>query len=192
MQNIYYHINSYKKYKVGDVIEIGNDYNLMAKNLFATKYFNNKNEDANMIMINMFMNKQLEFANVTDLNIVRKTVNHEAFISRELIFEYVRKEKYPYLPSRLKCLYLSKDKYNLEEWESIFQRMDRKPLQLLQLELDGTIFEGNVSYILKQNNSLNDKLEQANKYWSGDKEKMIPEILFVGKAKVIGIIKEYN
>ncbi len=48
-------------------------------------------------------------------------------------------------------------------------------------------FEGNASLILRQSNSINDKIIQAKNYWSGDKTNLISEYLFVGKAKVLEV-----
>lgn len=189
MNNIYYHINSYKKYNAGDIIGIGDDYNFMAKEMFNAKYFNSDGIDANEIMIQMKKNNNLTFNN-EDFEVVKNTISNDSFVIRELIFEEIRKELFPDKPSRLKCLFLSKTLDENSEWESIFKRINRKPLQLLKLEVEGNIFEGDSSLILRQNNSIDDKVNQAKEYWSCTSAK-IPEYLFTGKAKVIEIVKEY-
>ena len=189
LNNIYYHINSYKKYNAGDIIGIGDDYNFMAKEMFNAKYFNSDGIDANEIMIQMKKNNNLTFNN-EDFGVAKNTISNDSFVIRELIFEEIRVELFPNKPSRLKCLYLFKTLEENNEWESIFKRINRKPLQLLKLEVEGNIFEGDSSLILRQNNSIDDKVNQAKEYWSNTNAK-IPEYLFTGKAKVIEIVKEY-
>ena len=84
-------------------------------------------------------------------------------------------------------MYVLKDKDEVNGWLEIFKRINRKPLQIVKLELEGDVFEGNSSLILRQSNSINDKIIQAKNYWSGDKTNLIPEYLFVGKAKVLEV-----
>ena len=104
----------------------------------------------------------------------------------------VRKELNSNLPSRLKCLYVCKTKEEVREWNNIFKRTNKKDFQILKLNLNGKIFIGDASFVLRQNISLNKKKIQAQKYWNGDKKNNINEYLFVGKAEVKEILNLEN
>lgn len=121
-------------------------------------------------------------------NLIFKTVNDSAMITRELMFEEVRKELNPNLPSRLKCLYVCKTKKEIKDWIDIFRRTNKKEFQIVKLKLTGSIFIGDASFILRQNISLNRKKEQAKMYWNGEKKDKINEYLFVGTAVVEDIL----
>lgn len=187
MKNIYYHITSINKLHTGDVIEFGKEYNNFYKEMINIKHYNNSGKDANDVMLDLFNNKSLLFKSINDLKTVLNTVNDDAFILRELVFEHIRKCYFPECPSRFKCMYVLKDRDEVNSWLEIFKRINRKPLQIVKLELEGDVFEGNASLILRQSNSINDKIIQAKNYWSGDKTNLIPEYLFVGKAKVLEV-----
>ena len=121
-------------------------------------------------------------------NLIFKTINDSAMITRELMFEEVRKELNPNLPSRLKCLYVCKTKKEIKDWIDIFRRTNKKDFQILKLKLTGSIFVGDASFILRQYISLNRKKEQAKMYWNGEKKDKINEYLFVGTAVVEDIL----
>lgn len=188
-KEIYYHINTGKKLLIGDTLDIGNTYNNFYHEIYNTEYLNN-NKDANECLLEMQKNKTLTFKNVTEANLVFKTVNDSAMITRELIFEEARKEINPELPSRFKCLYVCQNINEINNWLEIFKRTDKTNIQIVKLELTGNIFCGDASLILRQNISLNKKKEQAKKYWNGIKDKSINEYLFIGTARVIDIIEK--
>ena len=63
-------------------------------------------------------------------NLVFKTINDSAMITRELMFEEVRKELNSNLPSRLKCLYVCKTKKEIKDWINILVEQIRKIFNL--------------------------------------------------------------
>ena len=107
--------------------------------------------------------------NKDTVNLVFKTINDSAMITRKLMLEEVRKELNPNLPSRLKCLYVCKTKKEIKDWINIFSRTNKKDFQIVKLRLNGNIFIGDASFILRQNISLNRKKKQAKMYWNGKK-----------------------
>lgn len=185
---IYYHINTGKKLEVGNVLEIGKVFNNFYYEIYDTEHLV-KGKDANQILMEM----KKEHGVISDNNmdeLILKTINDDAMITRELMFEETRKEVNSELPSRLKCLYVCKTKKEIKEWLDIFQRTSKKHFQILKLKLTGTIFCGDASFILRQNISLHKKKEQAKMYWSGSKKNNINEYLFIGKAIVEDILNE--
>lgn len=190
-EEIYYHINTGRKLEIGDVLEIGDKYNNFYYQIYNTEYLED-NKDANEILIEMKKNNSLTFANSDIAMVVSKTVNDSAMITRELMFEEVRNEINNELPSRLKCLYVCKTEDEIKSWLEIFKRTNKKDYQILKIKLTGKIFEGDASYVLRQNISLNKKREQAKLYWSGNKKDNISEYLFEGIVVVEDILdKKY-
>ena len=183
---IYYHINTGQKLQIGDTLKIGEAFNNFYYEIYNTEYLV-RGKDANQYLINMQKEQNLILDN--DIaNLIFKTVNNDAMITRELMFEEVRKELNSNLPSRLKCLYVCKTKEEVQDWINIFKRTNKNNLQLLKLRLTGNIFLGDASFVLRQNISLNKKKEQARRYWNGEKGKGINEYLFVGEAIVEEIL----
>lgn len=182
----YYHINTGQNLQVGDILEIGKRFNNFYYEIYNIEHLKN-GKDANRYLIDMKKGKNLVLNN--DIaNLIFKTVNDSAMITRELMFEEVRKELNPNLPSRLKCLYVCKTKKEIKDWINIFRRTNKKDFQIVKLKLTGSIFVGDASFILRQNISLNRKNEQAKMYWNGEKKDKINEYLFVGTAVVEDIL----
>ena len=153
IDEIYYHINTGPKLQIGDTLQIGKKFNNFYYEVYNTEHLKN-GKDANQYLIDMKKERNLVLNNdVADL--VFKTINDNAMITRELIFEEVRKELNPDLPSRLKSLYVCKNKKEIKEWIKIFNRTNKKEFQILKLKLTGNIFLGDASFILRQNISLN-------------------------------------
>lgn len=182
---IYYHINSSKPFNIGDILNVGLKYNNFYYEIYNIKHsFNNM--DANEILLKMKQEHRL-LLDKNEASIIFNTINDDAMITRELMFEEVRKEINSKLPSRLKCLYVCENQEEVENWLDIFKRTNKKTYQILKLKLTGDIFIGDASFILRQNISLNEKREQAKLYWSGARKNNINEYLFTGKAEVVDI-----
>ena len=154
---IYYHIHSQSQLgqnlQVGDTLEIGQKFNNFYYEIYNIEHLEN-GKDANQHLIDMKKEENLELNNDT-ANLIFKTINDNAMITRELMFEEVRKELNINLPSRLKCLYVCKTKREIKDWINIFSRTNKKDFQILKLKLTGDIFIGDASFILRQNISLN-------------------------------------
>lgn len=184
----YYHINTGKKLNVGDILNIGESYNNFYYEIYNSEYLLD-GKDANEILINKRKNKDYNISDIEEFKLIYDTINNSAMITRELIFEEVRKEINDELPSRLKCLYVCNSLDEIEEWLNIFKRTNKKDYQILELELTGKVFTGDASYILRQNISLNKKRHQAKEYWKGNKVHNQKESLFEGIAIVKKIVK---
>lgn len=183
---IFYHINTGKKLQIGDILVIGDEFNKFYYDIYNIEHLSNL-KDANEYLIEMKKNKSYTFdKNIFDL--IFQTVNDDAMITRELIFEEERKKINLDLPSRLKCLYVCKTNEEVRQWIDIFKRTNKKDFQILKLNLNGKMFIGDASFILRQNISLNKKKIQARKYWNADKKDNINEYLFIGTAEVKEIL----
>lgn len=188
IKKTYYHINTGKILNVGDILNIGESYNNFYHEIYNSEYLLEE-KDANELLINNRKNKDYNINDIEEFKLIYDTINNSAMITRELIFEEVRKEINDELPSRLKCLYVCNSLDEIEEWLNIFKRTNKKDYQILELELTGKVFTGDASYILRQNISLNKKRQQAKEYWKGNKIHNHKESLFEGIAIVKKIVK---
>ena len=184
-KEIYYHANSGKEYKVGDTLV----FNARTHNKMYDEVYNNEykldNIDANELLINKKRNNDTNLS-IDEFLLVFKTINNDAFVLRELALEEVRKNKYPNYPSRLNCLYVTKDKEDAINWSNILKRNKKVCKQILTLELTGELFTFDGSLMKRLNTSYQKQLEMAEEYWNSIPSSN-PEYLFYGEAKVIDV-----
>lgn len=106
---------------------------------------------------------------------------------RELVFEEVRREMFPSLPTRRTAMWLF-DQRSSDFWINWFRR---NPLrrQILTLSATGSIHVGNQQYLDSDLTSYQAYRENAQQYWSGSSTKNATnnEILFVGTFKVVSV-----
>lgn len=181
-QATYYHINTGKLLSVGDVIDAGEKWNGFRDELYSTEYLLD-GKDANGHLLDVRRSGRNECSGDI-FKLVAQTIYSDAAITRELIFEEVRREIDDNLPSRLRCLYVCKTLDEIKQWLEIFNRANKTVTQTLQLSLTGEVFNGDAAFILRQNISLNKKCQQAYDYWTGKRRDGIDEYLFTGKAVV--------
>ena len=177
----YYHIDYNNRLRVGET------YNTRENDLYEEIYNSEylvDGKDSIEILNDKRKNNDTKLS-IDELNAIYKTLSNQAFITRELMFEKVRKEKDESLPSRLKCLFVCKDLEEIKLWIDILKRNKKEDYKIYKVRLDGKMFCGNASLVLRQNISLNKKIEQAKKYWSGNNDNLIPEYLFEGKFEVV-------
>jgi len=107
-------------------------------------------------------------------------------LTREWIFEEVRKEFFPNLPSRHRCIWVIPDnKDAIQYW---WKTMGEKG-QILKLELTGKIYRTNQQYLKRITAPLDQIRMNAFRYWAGASgdNPAEDEYLFEGFAKVLDI-----
>ena len=179
-KEIYYHANSGNKLNIGDTLVFNsNTHNKMYDEVYNNEY------KLDGIDANQLLNSKKDLSK-EEFDLVLNTVNNDAFVMRELSLEEVRKAKYSSYPSRLNCLYVTKDKEDAINWVNILKRNRKQCNQILTLELTGELFVGDGNLMKRQNNSYQKHLEVAEHYWNSNNPS-IPEYLFYGEAKVIDL-----
>ena len=188
-KKIYYHINTGDVLEIGNIIDMRNRHNKFYDEIYDSEYLLD-GMDANMLLVNKRRNKEYANFDMDEFRLVFETVNNSAMVTRELIFEEVRKEVDTELPSRMKCLYVCESMEDINKWLEIFKRTNKKnkDYQIVKLELTGKCVTLDASYVLRQNISLNKKREQAKSYWNGEVKDDEKEVLFEGTAIVKEII----
>jgi hypothetical protein len=101
-------------------------------------------------------------------------------ICRELAFESIRKEFYPELPSRQKCIWLMPDnEKSLELWKNTIHNEHQK---IFKVTADGNIHRAVQKWLIGGTFSLNKWITLAHKYWKGEDSGSIEdEIIFEEK-----------
>lgn len=190
---ILYQISTDRNYKVGDKLTFGKEYNGQGNRILNTKFNDGKNAMYKLGFNyadskNIFKKKDL----VIDLC---KTMQESDFVLRELAVEEVRKTKYPNLPSRLRCMFLSDTKQVvLDNLKTFHLKGVGKHFQAVAVKLTGELFYAKSVALPRNGLSYGEYMEIADKYWSQDQDssESVKEILFEGKAEIVEIIEEFT
>ena len=188
---ILYQVATDRNYKVGDVIEFSSELNGNGYRVYNSK-FNDGKEAYHKVGFNYANSKKI-FKNKNLIVNMSKSLSESDFVLRELAAEEVRKEKYPEYPSRLKCMFLSEKKETaLENLKDFYKSGKGKLFQAIAVELEGNLFYARSKGLQRNGSSYGEYLKIADEYWSQNQKSKeeAKEILFVGKAKVVEILKE--
>ncbi|MBU1011366.1 MAG: DUF2441 domain-containing protein [Bacteroidetes bacterium] len=105
---------------------------------------------------------------------------------QETIFEFIRKEINPQLPSRQSCIWITETIEDLRKWSDMF-----KCPTILKLKLNGKIHKTSGKFIdIIQNRDLYTARLNATEYWRGkynDRDEI--EFLFEGNFEIVDKIK---
>lgn len=188
---IFYHVATDRDYKVGDKFIFGKSFNGQGERVYNSKFYDEKTAlhqigfeyvDSK----NIFKNKNLTIQ-------LCKALAESDFVIRELAIEEVRKQKFPTLPSRLKCMFLTDKKENVLKGVKIFyQKGFGTHFQAVSVRLNGNLFYAKDVFMPRVGKSYGEYLEMAEKYWSQDQNSNAPiqEILFEGEAEIVEILDE--
>lgn len=197
-------INKHDNYHEGRILYPGTAFNSMHETFLgmsssipaATKTINGKAIDF-MARFDKYLEKKIERDNISPeelkeiLWFARAYAANSSINTREMILEEVRRESYPTLPSRYKCIWLT-DEEGIEFWIPEIIKKDGK-YEIYKVNADGNLF-------LSTNTLLPDcylknkaMYEQAHKYWNPNPEYLKTakdkEYLFEGELKLIKKIK---
>ena len=114
---------------------------------------------------------------------------------RELAMEQVRRERYPQYPSRLACLYVSREVGPAREWAAYFARIGRPTYAIVELEVSGRCFVGDAINCFDGTPDQADNLARAERYWQNapnSEGEPIWEMLVDGDIRVVRMIEEIN
>ncbi len=188
---IFYQVATDRDYKVGDKLVFGKDYNVQGQRVFNTRFYTEGKA---------FHDLGFEYADSKkilknkDLVIkISKALSESDFVIRELAVEEVRKEKFPNLPSRLKCMYLTDKKENVLSGVKEFHKKGfGTQFQAVAVKLNGNVFFAKSVYMPRLGLSYQRYRELAEKYWSQDQnsDDKIQEVLFEGTAEIVEILDE--
>ena len=187
---ILYQVATDRNYKVGDKLHFGEESNGQKFNCLNLKF----NKDGQPLHKLGFDNaKKGIFKNKSLMIDMSKALNNYDFIMREFALEEVRRQQFPNLPSRFKCMFLSEDEDTcLNNLESMQNRTKGKQFQVIKVKVNGEAFYVKDFAMSRLGLSFNEYKQEAVKYWSQNQnsKSATKEILFVGDAEVVEILKE--
>ena len=188
---VLYQVATDRNYKVGDVIEFGENYNGQGVRIYNSKF--NDGKDAYHKLGFKYADSKNVFKNKTLIIEMAKSLSESDFVLRELAAEEVRKEKYADFPSRLKCMFLSdKREVVLENLKTFYQKGYGSHFQAIAVKLNGRLFYARSKGLQRSGLSYGEYLKIADEYWGQDQgsNDEVKEILFEGRAEVIEILGE--
>ena len=196
---IYYHINKENcTWKIGDEIEFGTKSNLYWRFL-ANKgdSININGEDFEVYkIVNAAYDEYIKeypppakmkgyhFNPIRTLKESIDSLGNALKICREISFESIRKDFYPKLPSRQKCIWLIPNNgESLEFWKNVIKNKQRR---IFKVAVEGNIHRAAQEWLVGGTFSVNRWNEMAHNYWKGENSGTIQdEVLFCGKIKIL-------
>lgn len=104
-------------------------------------------------------------------------------VVREMHFENVRTKKFPELPSRLHCIWLTESVEDARYW--VNRLSDRVNCRIFRVEVNGRMHKANEGHLSQEAEPYECTLRRANEYWSGVTSNGRNEILFEGGLRVL-------
>ena len=114
---------------------------------------------------------------------------------RELAMEEVRQARFPEFPSRMACLYVSRELEESRRWGEFFARIGRPTYAIVELKVTGRIFVGNACNCFDGSSDKKENLEKAEGYWQNrpnEEDGCIWEMLVDGDIEVGRVVEEIN
>ncbi|WP_452225747.1 DUF2441 domain-containing protein [Lacinutrix cladophorae] len=196
----YYHINNTNcDWKKDDIIHIGKEENNYWKS-FANRslYIELKGEKHEIYKVTKAafeeyaklhpapsIMKDYHFNILKTLKEATASLGDAIKLNRELIFEIIRNEFYPELPSRKNCIWLipnHQDSLNL--WFKVLN--NREQIKIFKVEVDGKIHRASQDWLIGGTISINEWNNLAHNYWKGiDSGTIRDEVLFTGEMKIL-------
>ncbi|MBP3581150.1 MAG: DUF2441 domain-containing protein [Clostridia bacterium] len=190
---IYYQVATDRNYKVGDKLEFGQTLNGVGERVLNT-HFQKSGVPINRLGFDYLDNKNI-FKNKKLILDMSKALLEADFVLRELAAEEVRKENFPTLPSRFRCMFLSESKVEALANLKKFQKdSSGKHYQAVAVKVSGNIFYAKEVGLQRNGLSYHDNKKVAEQYWAQNQNssESIKEILFEGKAEVVEILEEVS
>ena len=188
-----YHIVTRKKMSLGQIIHFDkNQKNTLYSFFFEREQLNSKGEDFVQILQNHYTNEGMNL-NKENADVAIKYSEQTIRAIREVIVEMVRLQEFPEYPSRISCLYATKNYEDVLKWKELFDSYNRKVLQIVKLRVIGNSFEGDGNLLPKEDGlPFSKKIEQAREYWQGNAKNVLPELLIDGKIEVVEVISDFS
>lgn len=187
---ILYQVATDRNYKVGDKFVFGESDNGQSYNIYNTFYQINEQPMHRVGFEKINKGEKIAPAFIVDFLVALEKYD---FAFRELALEEVRKEKFPHLPSRMKCMFLTESKEEcLNNLPNFANKGYGEIYQAVAVKLNGRVFYSKDVLIGREGLSLNKYKELAEKYWSQDQNSATKarEVLFEGEAEIVEILDE--
>lgn len=195
----YFHINRVLPYsphsllKAGDAVDVGgesNPYFRFYQNHKKTYPLTTDNGQTLQIPGVKFLGGvnrgEINCPNIS--GIAHELSTHLAGLIGELVWEDIRKNEFPHLPSRQRCIWLIPDIAGVKYWISRLG-VTLGTYQVLRVRCQGRVHVASEKYLLGDSVPLEEAISNARQYWLGViPEPNTDEIIFEGRCIVQEII----
>lgn len=173
-----YHVVTERPMRLGQLIRFDGNHHNGVYNRVKT-FFNILNDSS-------FHNELSDFIK-SDMDTWSKVAHREAAL------EKVRQEKFKNYPSRMACLYTSRNLKEAESWAEFFKEAGRTVYSIVKLQVNGNVFDADACNCFDGTENEAENIEKALHYWNGDiqNEKPVIETLVDGEITVVEIVKEF-
>jgi len=200
---VYYHVNKLLDWKEGEEFFVGEEntpqyMGLMSREalyqfgsgqqdvvptsgaLYAYEQYTQSGSMPDFLPPNANLNPDTLFKSAS------KGLNDYLMFTRELIYEEVRRDNFPHLPSRSKSFHLIPDnKGAMQFWLPKLATPEHK---LFKLEVNGQIHTADINHLVTDSVSPMMMKMAASHYWMGTNQDEVSNLItFRGGVKVIGI-----
>lgn len=112
-----------------------------------------------------------------------KAVKEMGTYIREVIFEEIRRDEFPDLPSRMSGIWFC-DAAGIAYW---WPRMHSGKKAIFETSVTGTLHRANQDFLVNDSIGHNELRDLARRYWSGENVRNRPEeeLLFCGEVRVL-------
>lgn len=181
-----------RDYKVGDILEFGEQRNYQAERVLNTNYRMPDGGVAEMFLQDKIKRKKK--LSLDEMKILFEILKNYGFSMRELGYEICRQQNYPQHPSRLKGMFLCENKEEARQYLTTAQQKGKTTdPKVVGVKLNGKLLKTSNAFNLRGGKSIDEFVEQAHQYWQGvddsfeNKESI--EFLFEGTAEVVEVIR---
>ena len=137
--------------------------------------------------LDKFFASSPDYQRMEAMNLLREVTKSQSLFIREEIFEEVRGNYFPHLPSRKTCIWVC-TREAVDFW---WQTLNPGNQKLLKLNLTGSLYVADQRHLLADTYRHNDIRARAFEYWTGSDGIRLEdqEVLFEG---IIDVVAEYN
>ena len=163
-EQYFYHVVTEKPMKLGQVIIFDEDnHNGVYERSLNFDFRNSKGKTALEIVRENIKDGKLNL-NKEDTDILSNYLEWSTKGYRELILEIERRRENINAPSRMACLYVSRNLEDAKKWAKSFIYFGRPTFQIVKLKAIGNSFDGNSYNIKTETVSIKKQFEFAKNY----------------------------
>lgn len=192
-EQYFYHVVTEQPMKLGQIIIFDEHHHNGVYNRSMNFDFRNSKGDTALDILKNNMNDGRLNLEKDDTEVLHKYLECSIKGYRELILEIERNLENIQAPSRMACLYVSRNLEDAKKWADSFIYFGRPTYQIVLLKVLGNAFDGNAYHIRTEAVSIDKQFEFAKAYWNNEPcEKNLVETIVDGRIEVIEIIEEFD
>jgi len=197
---IFYHVSRGGAWQVGSQYTVGKELNHYWSGLYQREFFIPPKGENPPLPINIAGNVMAQYLQtgqkpegpiadmyhfepkqaVFELNAMGQSY---LMLLQEVLFEEVRKEKFPTCPARQNCMWvIPDDREALSFW---LPKLKSDEAQILKVSLSGKLHRGSIQFLEPISYNANRMLQDAENYWNTQEHTPVDDCIFEGVMQVM-------